>query len=1242
MNNLSGSFFRTFLFIAIGLTVGFKLTAQYKQKDKLANTLLWEISGKNMQESSYLFGTMHVSEKIAFHLQDSFLIAISNVEHVALEVNPETWLSEMFKSALFGSAMSYYNMYSDYDTEFYNTITSVNPPDDDILKEALIDNSDLINHLLYRFAGSTDNRNYEETTYLDLYIYQTGKKLKKKMLGLENFEKSMQMTMQAMLPDSDEDENSIKNKRKRTGYTVNVNEKIEKAYRRWNLNELDSLMKLTYTSKNYEKYLIIERNKIMANSMDSIMQTGSLFAAVGAAHLPGETGLINLLKADGYTVRPVLGEETFSGKKQRDKMKKKLFTHETKSCYLPDSLLQYTLPDSLVRIPSDNEHGFFLYPDMVNGSYYSIYRLQHYSQLYGKTVDDIILNIDSMLYESVPGEILKRKKIVSNAGHPGVMLSSKLPNGDFMEFHIYYTPLEVIVCKAGGSQQAFKSKEWKTFFSSVKFTGKNTSTGFTTYNQPMLGYSVDFPVDKAVHSYTNNINIFTKIQAFYPVDSSFCFFSLNCLNDFEYLEDDTFELSFITDRLSEELKTHIINKKLIINSNAIEATHSFNDNKNFLHTRVVIQGPFYYIMGITGNNKELHNSYFRSFRLFNQADNFPSYKLVDSTMHFSTLSDEKDFEKKQLFAELIDKVKNSTYSWKDKEENNYRTQTKVYNSKNKPLTVMVERQKINKYMFVKHPDSIWFSKSYLKYSDEGNYIDKSASAEKYNKTLSDSILSKAFFIKDSLSTRALLVKKIIINDHLFTLTTVIDTGKGADAWQEKFYNNFQPWDTCAPFDLSVPKSSVFISDLNAADSTIYKSAINSCYLKVLRSDKNVIEGVCDFVQTPAYKTLDIDEKKALIRFLGNSDKNKKKSIECLKLLYEQAGDTVALQLQVLNSLAYLSDTLSFRAIAELMEQNLPLTNYNYEIIGMFETFSDSLELTKLLFPQFFEYLQYPEYKEPVLELMAELSIHNKLNVDLSVSKKKFMLRDAKIEMKRYKAELSKKTGSDNDYNNYSEGNYSIYAPWNTGEDLSVLACYSVIFAPFYASNHPVKLFIDEILSTKNEELVYSCAVSLKHSGQAVNDTIWHWLASKAEIRRYFYDWLKQTKDTVLFPKEYHSQDSMSLSWITTLNNRDKKDSIRFIGKYYIADVVDSGYVYLYKYKSEDTWKLNYVGLQPADTMKITTNLMYYKYSGIEVENNDEEKLEEAVSDAFQMIRTRNRRRVNSSLWTKKNSYDWEY
>jgi uncharacterized protein YbaP (TraB family) len=51
--------------------------------------------------------------------------------------------------------------------------------------------------------------------------------------------------------------------------------------------------------------LIIRRNQLMAERLQPYLQEGNVFVAVGALHLPGETGLLSLLAQRGYTVRVI-------------------------------------------------------------------------------------------------------------------------------------------------------------------------------------------------------------------------------------------------------------------------------------------------------------------------------------------------------------------------------------------------------------------------------------------------------------------------------------------------------------------------------------------------------------------------------------------------------------------------------------------------------------------------------------------------------------------------------------------------------------------------------------------------------------------------------------------------------------------------------------------------------------------------------------------------------------------------
>src|SRR3954469_9825807 len=71
-------------------------------QEKKYPSLFWEITGNGLKKPSYLFGTMHISNKLAFHLGDSFYTALKSVDVVALEQDPNLWQEEYSKMTFNG------------------------------------------------------------------------------------------------------------------------------------------------------------------------------------------------------------------------------------------------------------------------------------------------------------------------------------------------------------------------------------------------------------------------------------------------------------------------------------------------------------------------------------------------------------------------------------------------------------------------------------------------------------------------------------------------------------------------------------------------------------------------------------------------------------------------------------------------------------------------------------------------------------------------------------------------------------------------------------------------------------------------------------------------------------------------------------------------------------------------------------------------------------------------------------
>ena len=66
---------------------------------------------------------------------------------------------------------------------------------------------------------------------------------------------------------------------------------------------LDKLINEVYEDKIFTYYLVEKRNKAWVPQLMALMQEQSTFIAVGAGHLGGNIGLLNLLSQQGFTVK---------------------------------------------------------------------------------------------------------------------------------------------------------------------------------------------------------------------------------------------------------------------------------------------------------------------------------------------------------------------------------------------------------------------------------------------------------------------------------------------------------------------------------------------------------------------------------------------------------------------------------------------------------------------------------------------------------------------------------------------------------------------------------------------------------------------------------------------------------------------------------------------------------------------------------------------------------------------------
>jgi uncharacterized protein YbaP (TraB family) len=138
---------------------------------------------------------------------------------------------------------------------------------------------------------------------MDSYFQQMAVRNIKKSIGLESFETQLHalygqfsLTRQVEMLSA-----FVRDRENVTSELINMN----RIYRNEDLHELTSLLtEETYTPGEIET-LLDKRNKKWMEKLPGIMRSRQTFIAVGALHLPGPNGLVELLRKAGYVVRPI-------------------------------------------------------------------------------------------------------------------------------------------------------------------------------------------------------------------------------------------------------------------------------------------------------------------------------------------------------------------------------------------------------------------------------------------------------------------------------------------------------------------------------------------------------------------------------------------------------------------------------------------------------------------------------------------------------------------------------------------------------------------------------------------------------------------------------------------------------------------------------------------------------------------------------------------------------------------------
>tara|TARA_B110000438_G_scaffold262764_1_gene274302 strand:+ start:252 stop:1118 length:867 start_codon:yes stop_codon:yes gene_type:complete len=260
--------------------------------------LFWKVYGNNLSDTSYLYGTMHTQDERVFQFKDGVLDAFNSSKIYAMELNVDSINhAALLQELIMDSSASLKTLLSDSN---YNLV-------DQYFRDSLAISLFLFEKISPIYTAqliAMKDLGKQQKDALDLFFHNEAKKQGKKIIGLEKM--SEQINAINSIPYKNQAEELVNAVNKAKNSKQNELETLIAFYVQ---GDLDTLLALTTQNNTnneintiIETVFILKRNQNMAERCEKYLKENSTFIAIGAAHLPGENGVIELLRKKGYKV----------------------------------------------------------------------------------------------------------------------------------------------------------------------------------------------------------------------------------------------------------------------------------------------------------------------------------------------------------------------------------------------------------------------------------------------------------------------------------------------------------------------------------------------------------------------------------------------------------------------------------------------------------------------------------------------------------------------------------------------------------------------------------------------------------------------------------------------------------------------------------------------------------------------------------------------------------------------------
>lgn len=258
--------------------------------------LLWQITGKNIKQPTYLYGTVHLFDTSLYKLPEPVMAKLAQTKQVFFELdfgklNP----MEMMQYIMVKDSTQYLNKLLDAASlAKLQEVAKTSP-----MLQMLGPNMYRLKPLFLTSMLLTNGK----AVAIDMEMYNRAKSLKDSVAGIETVAEQMQAIdaipvakqatmMQDFLKTYTTADDAIK--------------KLTNIYVKQDITSLLSEMNDNAPmDAAFNEELLTKRNIIMADRIAAQLGKTSTMIAVGAGHLSGDKGLIALLKKKGYQLKSV-------------------------------------------------------------------------------------------------------------------------------------------------------------------------------------------------------------------------------------------------------------------------------------------------------------------------------------------------------------------------------------------------------------------------------------------------------------------------------------------------------------------------------------------------------------------------------------------------------------------------------------------------------------------------------------------------------------------------------------------------------------------------------------------------------------------------------------------------------------------------------------------------------------------------------------------------------------------------